>query len=95
MRLVLAALAVAFACTPAIAHSWYDPICCSDRDCEPLPDGAVTMQPEGYHVTYTGKMGLRVDVIVPYEKAKPSQDGKFHGCATAERFLCLYVPMNV
>ncbi len=95
MRLVVAVLAAAFACSPALSHSWYDPLCCHERDCEPLPDGSVTMTPTGYHVKYTGKMGFSVDVIVPFEKAKPSRDDKFHGCATAERFLCLYVPMNV
>ncbi len=95
MRLVLAVLAALAACAPAFAHSWYDPICCSERDCEPLPEGAVTQVSGGYHVKYTGKMGFNVDVIVPYEKAKASRDEKYHGCATAERFLCLYVPMNV
>lgn len=89
------AVAALLLCGEAYSHSWYDPICCSGRDCEPLPDGAVTMVQGGYHVKYTGKMGFNVDVVVPYEKAKASKDEKYHGCATAERFLCLYVPMNV
>jgi hypothetical protein len=49
----------------------------------------------GYHVRYIGKLGFKVDVVVPFNKARPSQDHQFHGCATIDRFLCLYVPMNV
>lgn len=87
-------LVLAF-CGSAIAHSWYDPACCSVRDCEPLPDGAVTQTKDGYHVTYTGGLGFKVDVVVPYDKARPSRDEKFHGCASVDRFLCLYAPMGV
>ena len=77
------------------SHSWYDRQCCSGRDCEPLPDGAVTQVSGGYHVKYKAKLGLDVDVVVPHAKARPSQDGHYHGCATIDRFLCLYVPMSV
>jgi hypothetical protein len=91
---VLAAILLLLA-VPAFAHSWYDTRCCSARDCEPLPDGAVTQVSGGYHVKYTGNLGFKVDVIVPHEKALPSRDEKFHGCASVDRFLCLYVPMSV
>jgi hypothetical protein len=89
------ALAFFFLCTPALAHSWYEPLCCSGRDCEPLPDGAVTQTTTGYHVVYTGQLGFKVDVTVPYDKAHPSRDAQFHGCASVDRFLCLYAPMGV
>ena len=32
----LALLIVFFLARPAKSHSWYDPDCCSDRDCEPV-----------------------------------------------------------
>lgn len=91
----LATVIVIAALAPAHSHEWYDRQCCSGQDCEPLPDGAVTQVPGGYHVKYKAKLGLDVDVIVPHNKAKPSQDGRYHGCATIDRFMCLYVPMAV
>lgn len=81
--------------TKARAHDWYEPTCCSGRDCEALPEGAVTQVQHGYHVRYRAKLGLLVDVIVPWAQARPSQNDEYHGCANPVKFLCLYVPMNV
>ena len=33
---VLALMIVVLLARPAHSHSWYDPDCCSDRDCEPV-----------------------------------------------------------
>jgi hypothetical protein len=78
------------------ATGWaYDQQCCSGYDCEALPVGAVEDTAQGWHVRYWAKLGFAVDVIVPYSKERDSQDGKFHGCATVDRFLCLYVPRTV
>lgn len=76
------------------SHSWYDAACCSNNDCEQLPDDAVTEEEGGYRVRYHAKMGLDVDVLVPFGGVKPSRDGHYHGCATSAHFLCLYVPVN-
>jgi hypothetical protein len=77
---------------PAWAHSWYDTSCCSNRDCEPIPPDAVNETATGYEVNYFSKQGFPVHGFMPREKARHSQDGRFHGCATSTRFLCLYVP---
>ena len=69
---------------------WYDTDCCNQQDCEPLPFAAVTMVPEGYRLRYRGSLGFLVDVIVPWNKAKTSQDGQHHGCSNAVRFICFY-----
>lgn len=93
---IFAALTVAavVAALPSPAHSmsWYDASCCNNFDCEPLPAEAVEDVSGGWHVHYLAKRGFAVDVFVPTGKDRPSQDGRFHGCATPIRFLCLYVP---
>jgi hypothetical protein len=94
VALAVFCLAMVVLIKTAQSHAWYDRQCCSGKDCEQLPDGAVTMEPGGYHVKYRAMLGLAVDVIVPYEKARPSQDGNFHGCANPMQFLCLYAPVN-
>lgn len=78
----------------AHAHDWYDPACCSNRDCEPITDTAVTIESGGYHVRYVGSLGFHVDVLVPFNQAKPSRDENYHGCASTDRFLCLYAPAS-
>lgn len=89
-------LALLFATvTVAYSHSWYDPSCCSNRDCEPIAFDAVVETEAGYEVNYFSKQGFQVHGFVPRDKARHSQDGRFHGCAMPSRFLCLYVPSNV
>jgi len=47
----LAALATLALVSGVTAHSWFDPWCCNGRDCQPIPDGAVKVTPQGYVVT--------------------------------------------
>ena len=79
---------------PAAAHSWYEPACCSSRDCEPIAFDSVTESAEGWTVHYQSKLGFPVMAFTPRGKERHSQDGRFHGCASPTRFLCLYVPVN-
>jgi hypothetical protein len=73
------------------AHWLYEPQCCSDRDCRPLPNGAVRLVREGWLIVATG-------LVIPFNDRKihASPDGRFHGCwagGDARGFLlCLYVP---
>lgn len=74
------------------AHSWYSNNCCHDRDCAPLPDGAVEATSAGWRLIETGE-------IVPYGGAKErdSQDSHFHLCrphgqGKVAPIRCLYVP---
>lgn len=93
LAIILLLIAAYFNATlPASAHSWYDMQCCSSRDCEPIPPDAVNETAAGYEVNYFSKQGFAVQGFVPREKARHSQDGRFHGCAMPTRFLCLYVP---
>lgn len=94
--IIFAALVCLFAMANlAMAHSWYEPACCSGRDCEPISFDSVTETEAGYEVAYFSKQGFPVHGFMPREKVRHSQDGRFHGCATSTRFLCLYVPSNV
>jgi len=90
--IILLVMAYLGARLPAAAHSWYDASCCSNRDCEPIPPEAINETAVGYEVNYFSKQGFPVHGFMPREKARHSQDGRFHGCATSTRFLCLYVP---
>ena len=85
----------------AHAHSWYDPACCSGKDCAPIPSHTVTVTPDGYHVRLEpGDHPLVtsvVDVVVPFEAVMPSQDEHYHACVSMgspsadPSVLCLYV----
>jgi hypothetical protein len=91
MRLLLALAALAVLCAPALGHEWYDPWCCSDRDCGPLADGAVRVVRAGYMV----RLGEQ-EIFVPEEKARPSQDEQFHICLVPTEdgltVRCFYAP---
>ncbi len=86
---------------PALAHSWYDNECCSDRDCWPMgvdsdarePDPKVV--PGGYR-THDG-------VFVAEPDTRSSRDGRYHVCrsggkldgtviAPSAKPFCLFVP---
>ena len=89
---------------PAAAHEWYAWNCCHDRDCRPLPDGAVEEYVEGDRSFYVVSIPGRGEPVLmeqsdPRVKQVPigHDDGQtFHICTTAgapdTMVLCLYVP---
>ncbi len=93
---IILVLVVAYfkATLPAHAHSWYEPACCSGRDCEPITFDSVQETADGWWVSYQSKQGFPVVAFTKRGMERHSQDGQFHGCATRTRFLCLYVPVN-
>src|SRR6056297_2426685 len=46
-----AVLALILVATAALAHEWYDPWCCNDRDCAPISQEHVSITEDGYLVT--------------------------------------------
>jgi hypothetical protein len=80
--LVLLALA-----SPAWAHSWYDPACCSDRDCRPVP---VTDLRENADGSWTY---LPRQITFSRHQIRPSKDRHHHTCIGIHSGLplCLYV----
>lgn len=83
------ALALAAGAPGVRAHSWFDPWCCNDRDCQPIPDSAVKITPQGYVITLnpgdhpmlSKETGPRT-YTVPYANARVSLDPeqKFFAC---------------
>lgn len=80
----------------APAHSFYEYMCCSDRDCRPIPFESVKITTEGYIVP-SGE-------LVPFNSRKirptPAEDAeqRFHWCTVGGtetgHTLCLYVPQG-
>lgn len=99
---------LALAAAPAMAHEapegWvYDAICCNGTahagDCAPIPDSAVTVAPDGVHVTLNPGDHRRVRwtqsyAPVPYDKLRQSPDEHYHACLypSQETLRCLYQP---
>jgi hypothetical protein len=88
-----AACLAAFLSAPAAAHiapsGWAFPYqCCSDRNCQPVHDPAITEGPDGYVV---GESGEIIGYADP--RLKDSPDGEFHLCRAPgkprSRAICL------
>jgi len=68
-----------------LAHSWYPPACCSERDCAPLAAERVRAGAAGWE--------LPGGVVVPYGQAKASPDGRFHWCRRPSgALICFFAP---
>lgn len=77
-----------------LAHSWYEPMCCSGQDCAPLTrESRVVPARGGYHVFV--RPGDPA-VFFPQDKVRPSQDGLYHVCISlhSQAPLCLYAPFG-
>lgn len=100
LRLCFLALMLALACRSASAHDWYPWECCAGQDCAPVAAAAVRETPRGYVVTIrpgshpqwpVGRPGPLV-LTIPYAKAKPSPDGRFHICLRPDgSLICWFV----
>jgi len=81
--LLLAVLLGGFFASVAYAHGdarWImqNPItahCCSERDCKPLADGAVSITTAGYYIEGRKE-------IIPFKSAYASVDGRYWLCVT-------------
>ena len=78
----------------AKAHSWYEPECCSDKDCEPIPPETVQVTPSGY---------LWAGILIPFAEARISMDRDYHVCRgqytgiliqPSMKKPCFYAPMG-
>jgi len=91
----------------ARAHDWYDPICCSDRDCAPIPFSSVRVTAQGYAITLSpDQHPMLANEMTPHEwlipfgspKVRDSKDDAYHACIVpgSRRLLCFYaLPMGV
>lgn len=71
----------------AFSHSWYDPECCSDRDCHPVDSRELAEAADGTWIYLP--TGARFE----RSKIRPSRDARFHICVleSTGASLCLYV----
>jgi len=82
----------------ALAHGWYDPVCCSGRDCAPVPFDSVEITEDGYRVTlHPGDhLMVRSSVVhvVAYGDVLESKDDGFHACLFPDQNVmrCFYAP---
>lgn len=88
----LALLVVVTLSRPARSHSWYDPDCCSDRDCEPVSGVSfVASDPTSLPVmVVTTSFGTKP--VTPQTKIRESKDNRMHACIYQEKLICLYLP---
>lgn len=98
MRSLLLALGLAACGTAAPAHSWYDSVCCNNRDCVPSSEEYLTFTKEGITVTlHPGDHPLVKKSVTrhfPWAQVRPSQDADVHICALSQSILCVYVPFT-
>lgn len=95
MRLILATAAcAALLAGGAGAHdfysgraNWKGESCCGLNDCAAIPDRAVRLLRNGYAVT-VGEL----EAVIPFERALPSPDGRFHACVWGGEIKCLFAP---
>lgn len=96
MRFLLALL-ISLACMVTVGqgHEWYAPYknpsgisCCGGRDCHELPDEDVRQVATGYAV----KLGEQ-EILIPFDRAQPSEDKHFHICIWGEQVQCFFAPI--
>src|SRR5262245_42115825 len=89
---VLALVIVVSLAIPARSHSWYDPECCSDRDCEPVSTVSfVASDPKSVPVmVVTTSFGTKP--VTPMTKIRQSKDSQMHACIYQGQLICLYMP---
>jgi len=108
-RLILAITvfyaALGLASWAAWGHSFYDPWCCSEQDCAPIPASSVRWTPAGWEVTLTPEQHFMVQRpttwLIPFDdeirgnaRIRQSPDDSFHACVLpiSQTMRCLYVP---
>lgn len=92
-RLVLVAIALVLLVKYAVAHSWYDPQCCSGSDCRPVSAEDVIETEKGWKHLPTG-------IEFTHDMVKPSKDRHFHVCIGNKPFdlgkpYCIYILQGV
>ena len=86
---LLALILIVASLATARAHSWYDPGCCSDRDCAPVK---ASMEADGtLRVNLGPGRSMSLPPGYPY---RPSRDFDYHVCVIKGVVICAYAPGN-
>lgn len=100
MPILAVCLALIASTAVAMGHSFYDPWCCSGKDCAPIPQESVKVSRRGYTVTICpGDHPLVTESCINkhfgFDEARPSEDGAYHACIyPAGEIRCLYAPQG-
>lgn len=75
----------------ARGHGFFDPECCSDRDCYLVADDEITESADGFTIKTTGEFIDR-----RLAKVRMSPDGRWYRCSyggdVKAGTICIYVP---
>lgn len=68
-------------------HGWYEPECCSDRDCFPVPGKQLA---DGRYLFLV----LDIEYLKTEADIRPSRDENFHACQPPHKKepVCFYAP---
>jgi len=58
---------------PVFAHDWYEPACCSNKDCAPISDDEVTEMNGGFFLKTRNE-------FVAFKDTRQGKDDQFHLC---------------
>lgn len=80
--------------TPAPAHEWYPPQCCSGSDCRSIEVDDIELRPEGFFIPESGETIAYNDPRI--RKTQPEGAALYHRCARGGKpdgeTLCIYIP---
>jgi hypothetical protein len=88
----LTLLSVIFLAGPALTHSWYDPDCCSDRDCEPVSAVTFVASNPGSVPVMVVTTSFGTKPVTARTKIRESRDSRMHACIYQGELICLYMP---
>ncbi|MBX9588216.1 MAG: hypothetical protein K2X43_02855 [Hyphomonadaceae bacterium] len=88
----LALVVVVVLARPARSHSWYDPDCCSDRDCEPVSAITFVASDPGAVPVMVVTTSFGTKPVTSNTKIRESKDSRMHACIYQGVLLCLYLP---
>lgn len=91
-RLIITLAAVLMGPALCNAHSWYDPDCCSDRDCEAVKAVVFVASDVGKLPTMVVTTSFGTQPLTDKTKIRQSKDSKMHACIFQGALLCLYLP---
>jgi len=67
-----------------LAHSWYPPQCCADKDCKEVPCSEIAR---------AGNVYLYHEMSFPSLSHAYSPDGKCHVCVYGKIPRCIFTPL--
>jgi hypothetical protein len=74
-----------------LAHGWYEPDCCADEHCHPVPCSELYYRADGFIFWHNYRFWPDTP-LTHIKNPRPSKDGQCHVCVVADTGICVYVP---